>query len=193
MRSLILLLTLGTTVGAMAQSVIYRSYGEYAENMGEPVDGTIDVVPDMGRFVVKYVKDGRKKHIASRKVWGFRNNGFLYRIEPEAHLPVRLMAQGAVYYWENGIAHLRIQRDSTEAASFEYGHASYLSREVQSTIVPAIFTADDTKSSSAKFREAWPAYADLLKCIGEGADMDSVRQCVVNYAVAVEEGKVAGP
>ncbi len=193
MRSFILLLSLGIAAGALAQNVIYRNYDEYVAKQGEAVDGNIDVAPDLGRFVVRYVKDGRKKHIASRKVWGFLNDGFLYRIEPEGHLPVRLMAQGAIFYWENGLAHLRIQRDSSGASGFEYGHASYLSREIQSEIVPAIFKADDTKSSSAKFKEAWPAYAELLERIGEGTDMDSVRQCVVNYEVAVEEGKIAGP
>ena len=193
MRNLIFLLILGISAGAMAQSVIYRSYDEYVAKQGESVDGTIDVVPNMGRFVVSYVKAGSKNNLATRKVWGFMNEGFLYRIEPEGHLPVRLMAQGAIFYWENGFAHLRMQRDSTEASGFEYGRASYLSRELQSTIVPAIFKADDTKSASAKFKNAYPAYAELLGRIGEGADMDIVRQLVVDYEVAVEEGRVAGP
>jgi len=193
MRSLIFLLTLGLSSGAMAQNVIYRNYGEYVAKQGDSVDGPVSVVPNMGRFVVSYVKEGSKKHVATRKVWGFLNNGFLYRIEPEGHLPVRLMAQGAIFYWENGFAHLRIQRDSTGAAGFKYGYGSYLSRELQSGIVPASFKAEDTKSSPAKFKESWPAYAELLGRIGEGADMDSVRQLVVDYEVAVEEGKVAGP
>lgn len=177
----------------MAQNVIYRSYEEYTGKQGEEVDGPIDVVPDLGRFVVSYVKDGSKKHRPTRKVWGFLNGGALYRIEPEGHLPVRLMAQGAIFYWENGFAHLRMQHDSAEAAGFQYGQASYLSRDLQSEIVPASFKADDTKSPSAKFKKAWPAYADLLDRIGEGADMDRVRQLVVDYDVAVEEGNAVGP
>ncbi|MBX2983801.1 MAG: hypothetical protein KF843_14075 [Flavobacteriales bacterium] len=193
MHRLLLLLSLGISSGIMAQNVIYRSYGEYVENKGEQVDGLIDVVPNMGRFVVAYENAGSKKHVPTRKVWGFLNDGFLYRIEPEGKLPVRLMAQGPICYWENGLAHLRMQRDSTEAAIVEYGYASYLSRDLQSEIVPAHFTADDTKSPSAKFRQAWPAYSELLDRIGEGTDMDSVRQCVVDYAVAVEEGRLAGP
>lgn len=193
MRHLILLLTLGISSCLMAQAIIYRTYEEYVAKQGEVVDGAIDVVPDLGRFVVSYVKGGSKKHVPTRKVWGFLNDGFLYRIEPEGRLPVRLMAQGAIFYWENGFAHLRMQRDSAEAAGFEYGHASYLSRELQSDIIHASFKAGDTKSSSAKFKEAWPAYAELLGRIGEGNDMDSVRQYVVDYEVAVEEGRIAGP
>lgn len=192
-RLLLLFLALGISCGLMAQNVIYSSYAEYAAGKGEQVDGPIDVVPNLGRLVVTYVKDGSKKHIPTRKIWGFKNQGLLYRIESEGKLPVRLMAQGAIFYWENGFAHLRMQRDSSEAATVEYGYASYLSRDLQSEIVPAHFIPDDTKSPSAKFKQAWPAYADLLDRIGEGTDMDSVRQLVVEYAVAVEEGRLAGP
>lgn len=193
MRGPIFLVSLCIGIASVAQNVIYRSYEEYRAKQGEAVDGGIDVVPDLGRFVVSYVKDGSKKHRPTRKVWGFLSRGFLYRIEREGHLPVRLMAQGAICYWENGFAHLRMQRDSAEAAGFEYGHASYLSHNVLSEIVPASFKADDTKSPSAKFKKAWPAYADLLDRIGEGADMDRLRQLVVDYDVAVEEGNVVGP
>ena len=193
MHRLILLLALAISGGMMAQNVIFRSYAEYAAQTGEQVEGQIDVAPNMGRLVVTYVKDGSKKHTPTRKVWGFLNEGFLYRIESEGNLPVRLMAQGAIFYWENGFAHLRMQLDSTEAAIVEYGYASYLSRDMQSEIVPAHFPPDDTKSPSAKFKAAWPAYAELLDRIGEGTNMDIVRQCVVDYAVEVEEGRLAGP
>ena len=71
MRSLIFLLTLGISSGAMAQNVIYRNYGEYVAKQGDSVDGPVSVVPNMGRFVVSYVKEGSKKHVATRKVWGF--------------------------------------------------------------------------------------------------------------------------
>jgi hypothetical protein len=108
-------------------------------------------------------------------------------------MPVRLMSYGAVYYWENGFAHLHMQHDSTEASGFEYGRAAYLSKDVQSEIVPASFKADDTRSASAKFREDYPAYGSMLDCIGEGTELDSVRQCVVEYEVAVEEGLASMP
>jgi hypothetical protein len=179
--------------GVLAQNRVYRSYAEYAANKGEQVDGPFDVVPDFGRLVLQCSKAGAVQHIPVRKLWGFTYHGFLYRIEPQGRLPVRLMAQGAIFYWENGIAHLRMQRDSTEAAQIEHGYASYLSRDVQSEIVPARFLPEDTRSPSARFKKAWPAYADLLEHIGDGNDMERVRQLVVEYEVAVEEGRLAGP
>ncbi|MBS1568284.1 MAG: hypothetical protein JST45_02470 [Bacteroidetes bacterium] len=193
MRGLLLLGTLGIAMHAVAQNALFRSYAEYAAAKGEAVDGAIDVEPSWGRFAVVFAKEGREQRIATRKVWGFMNNGALYRIEPQGHLPVRLMAQGAIWYWENGLAHLRMQRDSTAAAAVEYGQAAYLSRDVQGPIVPAVFKADDSSSPSAKFKAAWPAYGALLEQIGEGGNMERVRQLVVEYEVAVEEGRATGP
>ena len=193
MRIPLLLAALCTALAAPAQNLLYRSYGDFAEHRGQTVGGPIDVEPHWGRFVVVYVQDGRRQRIPARKLWGFMNQGAFYRIEREAGLPVRLMAQGAIAYWENGLAHLRMQRDSTEAATIEFGHAAYLSRDMQGNIVPASFPADDAKSASAKFKAAWPVYHDLLERIGNGGDMDRVRQLVVEYEVAVEEGRAPGP
>jgi hypothetical protein len=33
----------------------------------------------------------------------------------------------------------------------------------------------------------------MLSCIGEGTELERVRQCVVEYEVAVEEGKAGKP
>jgi hypothetical protein len=193
MRTLLLALTGPLILSVSAQNAIYRSYEECAARTGEQVEGPMEVLPRMGRFVLTFEKDGKEASVPCRKLWGFRCNNILFRIEPEGHLPVRLMAQGAVFYWENGFAHLRMLRDSMQAAGFEYGRASYLSRDLQGEIVPASFAADDTRSASGKFRAANPQYTSLLDCIGAGGNMDLTRQCVVEYEVAVEEKRAAAP
>lgn len=193
MRTLLAALALCAAFAADAQNAIFRTYKEYVDSTGLPVHGVIDVEPHMGRFVVTYSADGKGQRIPCKKIWGFRYNNILFRIEPEGDMPVRLMSHGAVYYWENGFAHLHMQHDSTEASGFEYGRIAYLSKDVQSAIVPASFTTDDTRSASAKFRDAYPAYGSMVDCIGQGTELEGVRQCVVEYEVAVEEGKAAKP
>ena len=89
--------------------------------------------------------------------------------------------------------HLHMQHDSLEAATFGYGLPSYLSHDLHGEIVPAVFKPGDNRTPSGKFRQEWPAYATLLERIGENADMDRIRQEVVDYIVAVEEGRVQGP
>ncbi|MBP8822401.1 MAG: hypothetical protein KBH07_02000 [Flavobacteriales bacterium] len=189
----LLVLALCTVPSAAAQGVLYRSHEEFVAQRGEAVDRMVEVAPAMGRFVLCYEQAGARRQVPTRKLWGFMNRGVFYRIEQQDRLPVRLMAQGAIYYWENGFAHLHMQRDSTAASAFDYGHACYLSRDLAGDIVPAAFMPDDAKSASARFKAAWPAYKHLLEQIGEGNDMDQVRKLVVEYEVAVEEGRVSGP
>lgn len=180
------LLTL-TLASAHAQGTIFRTYAEQVNGTGEPFTGPIDVAPLLGRFVVVYTGAKGKERIPCKDIWGFTYKGVLFRIEPEGHLPVRLMARGTVCYYENGFAHLQMQRDSTEAASFTYGRQSYLSKDLQDGIVPAVFAEADERSASARFRQAHPEYAALCACIGDRQDMEHTRQCVVDFEVDAEE------
>ena len=192
MRAAVLAPFLFFLAAAVAQGQLYWRAEDYP-NAGMAVSGDIGVEPRMGRFVITYLVDGKEKTTPCSRIWGFQYEGTLYRIAPEGRMPVRLMAQGAVFYWENGFAHMRMQRDSTEAAAFEYGRPSYLSQDLFGEIVPACFEGKGATKASQRFKERYPAYADMITCIGEGADMDSTRQCVVEYEVAVEEGRAAKP
>lgn len=173
--------------GANAQGMVFRTYAEKVAGTGEAFMGPIEVVPLLGRFVAVYTGPNGKERTPCKDLWGFTYKGVVFRIEPEGHLPVRLMTQGTVCYYENGFAHLQMQRDSTEAAGFVYGRQSYLSKSLEDAIVPAVFAEKDERSPSARFREAHPEYAALCGCIGDRQDMDHTRQCVVDFEVDMEE------
>lgn len=192
MRHLVTIAVILFTHAAWAQGQVFRTEADYP-GAGMAVDGEVGLEPRMGRFVLTYAVDGKPKVTPCRQLWGFQYGSALYRIAPEGHVPVRLMAQGAVFYWENGFAHLHMQSDSVEAAHFEFGRASYLSRDVKGEIVPACFKGKGMTKESERFKAEWPAYAGMLDCIGTGANMDSTRQCVVEYEVAVEEGRAPAP
>ncbi len=149
--------------------------------IGEPVGNFVDVYPIMGQWTLIFQKDGTKRKVKCKDIWGFTYKGILFRINDEGPIPVRLMTEGAVCYYENGFAHLYMQRDSTELAGFEYGHASYLSKDIKGPIVPAVFKEGDQKSVSSRFRSEYPALEPLFKCIGAQAEMDPIRQCVVDF------------
>lgn len=192
MRAMAFLSTFCLVASLAAQNQLFWSESDYPD-AGIAVQGDIGVEPRMGRFVITYAVDGRNKATPCGKVWGFNFDHMLYRIAPEGNVPVRLMAEGAVYYWENGFAHLHMQRDSIEAAAYDYGRPSYLSRDLMGEIVPACFTGKGATKASLRFKDHYPAYAGMMDCIGAGSDMDSTRQCVVEYEVAVEEGRSAKP
>ncbi len=186
MRTLLTCFVLFTMrAGAQHPVTIFRSPGEYQAARGEEVGEFVDVKPITGRLMLVVEQDGRRQRIACRDLWGFTYKGILFRIESAGHLPVRLMTKGAVCYYENGLAHLRMQRDGTELESFALGHRSYMSRHLEGEVVPAIFH-DDGRGVSAAFRQAHRQFEPLFQCIGPSDDLDNTRQCVVDFEAMLE-------
>jgi hypothetical protein len=148
--------------------------------IGEPVGDFVDLYPWLGHWTLVFEKDGVERKVKCKDIWGFTYKGVLFRISNEGPIPVRLMTEGLVCYYENGYAHLVMQRDSTENAGFDVGYASYLSKDIKSPIVPAVFKEDDVRTESSRFRSEYPMLEPLFKCIGEKQEMDPIRQCVVD-------------
>lgn len=175
--------------GLQAQAYIHVEADAYLKQrtfdptlpLGEAVGEFVDIYPIMGQWTLIFQKDGAKRKVKCKDIWGFTYKGVLFRINDEGPIPVRLMTEGTVCYYENGFAHLYMQRDSTELAGFDQGHAAYLSKDIKSPIVPAFFKEGDQRSVSSRFRSEYPGLEPLFKCIGERADMDPVRQCVVDF------------
>ncbi len=180
---------LGTVQSARAQAFLHYDSESYLKErtsdpnkpIGEPVGDFVDLYPNMGQWTLLFEKNGEKRKVKCKDIWGFTYKGVLFRINEEGPLPVRLMVEGSVCYYENGYAHLIMQRDSTENASFELGHAAYLSKDIKGPIVPAIFKEEDTRSVSGRFRTEYPKFEPLFKCVGVRDEMDPIRQCVVDF------------
>jgi len=149
--------------------------------IGEHVGEYLDLFPAMGQWTLLFEKDGVKRKVKCKDIWGFLYKGVLFRINDEGPIPVRLMTEGAVCYYENGFAHLKMLRDDQEVALYDVGNAAYLSKDLKGAIVPARFKDDDTRSVSARFRTEYPALESLYRCIGERDEMDPIRQCVVDF------------
>lgn len=149
--------------------------------IGEAVGDFVDLYPIMGQWTLIFEKDGVKRKVKCKDIWGFTYKGLLFRINEEGPIPVRLMTEGAVCYYENGFAHLYMQRDGTELAEYEIGHSAYLSKDLKGPIVPARFKAGDTRSLSGRFRTEYPMLEPMFKCMEDREELDTVRQCVVDF------------
>ncbi|HEY0977011.1 MAG TPA: hypothetical protein VGE21_06030 [Flavobacteriales bacterium] len=170
-----------------AQTVLYRTRAEHLAGKGEERGNVLDVMPAMGRLVLVLETPGGRERVPCKDLWGFTYQGVLFRIEPGSGLPVRLMSHHTLCYYENGLAHLTMQRERTEAATFEFGDAAYLSTDLDGTIVPARFRGKDIPVASRRFDAAHPELESLITCIGAGAELEHIRQCVVDHEVSVEE------
>lgn len=169
-----------------AQVVVHRTYDDWLNKRGENVGQFVELVNTMGAYHLVLHRDGLRHKVRCKEVWGFTYNEELFRIFEEGHVPLRLMYQGSICYYENGFAHLTMQRDRVEEAVAEVGDRSYVSKDLQGPIVPAHFPEGDVRSTSARFRREHPAYEPLFRCIGGHDDLDRTRQCVVDYEVMVE-------
>lgn len=149
--------------------------------IGEPVGDYVDLYPAMGQWTLLFEKDGVKRKVKCKDIWGFLYKGVLFRINDEGPIPVRLMTEGVVCYYENGFAHLKMLHDDLEIAPYEVGNAAYLSKDLKGQIVPARFQEGDERSVSGRFRTEYPMLEPLYRCIGEQAEMDTIRQCVVDF------------
>lgn len=177
--------TTGASVNS-DQAIAFASYADYQAAKGDTVGTFVDLAPSMGQHTLVFSRNSEKRKIPCRNLWGFVFKGVLFRIEEEFHLPVRLMTKGAVCYYENGYAHLVMQRDGTELSFYDIGYQNYLSHDLGSSIVRAVFKAGD-RSSSGKFRAAFPQYESLCTCIGDRDELDHTRQCVVDFEASLEK------
>lgn len=173
----------GTTTDVV---ITYATYADYQAAKGDTAGSYVDLVPSMGQHTLVFSRQGEKYKVPCKDLWGFVFKGVLFRIEEEFHLPVRLMTKGAVCYYENGYAHLIMQRDGTEISFYDLGYQNYLSHDLESPIVRAVFTASE-RSASGKFRAAFPQYEPLCTCIGERDELDHTRQCVVDFEASLEK------
>lgn len=183
------LLAVGLVEGVHAQAYIYADADTYLNKrtadptlpIGEAVGEFVDLYPIMGQWTLIFEKDGLKRKVKCKDIWGFMYKGVLFRINEEGPIPVRLMTEGALCYYENGFAHLAMQRDSTELEEYDFGHGAYLSKDLRSPIVPARFKSGDVRSLSGRFRTEYPAMEPLFKCMEDHTEMDRIRQCVVDF------------
>lgn len=174
---------------AGAQVVLYSTVEAYRTHKGEEVGAFVELRAVRRDHILAVDKDGTRREVPCSTLWGFSYGDVVYRINPdERHAPVRLWTQGGLCYYENGHAHLRMQHERLEQVMFAegQGHRSYVSKDLEGPIVPAVFREGDERSASGRFRAAHPQYAPLYTCIGDADELDRTRQCVVDFEVMLE-------
>jgi len=172
-----------------AQVVLHPTVEAYRTRTGVSVGAFVELKPAGRDHLLVVDMDGARREVRCSTLWGFSYGDVVYRINvDERHAPVRLWTQGGLCYYENGYAHLRMQHERLEQVMFAegQGHRSYVSKDLEGPIVPAVFRKGDERSASGRFRVAHPQYAPLYTCIGDEDDLDRTRQCVVDFEVMLE-------
>ena len=118
--------------------------------------------------------------------WGFTYNDQLFRVDKLSQ-PVRVIINGKIIYYENGYANLCMIRDNTTNALFDIGYYCYVSKDLNSDIVPFPSTImSDAYGQIKTFKTENPKYKTLFSCIEKNYKYENVRACVESYE---KEGK----
>ena len=190
MRALVLLLFVACSLVGRAQGTVtlFHSHEELLQGRGKDGGEFVDTRVHMGRHVLVLRQDGKEVKVPFKKLWGFSLNLMLFRVLEPDQVPLRVMLQGGLCYYEPGLAHLRMWRDSSTTAMVERGPLAYLSRDLSSPIIPAEFGSEEDPMRGDAFRREHPQFEQLFACIGKGEDVEHTRQCVVDFEVLLEQG-----
>ena len=107
------LLVAGFTTAGFAKDdyslVVYETYGDYKTNKRQAMYEFLGFDWTLGLFNVYYrIKKKEEGRINLTKYYGFSIGDQFYRIVKSK--PYRLLMEGKIMYYENGLAHLKMKR-----------------------------------------------------------------------------------
>lgn len=178
---LILLLMLLTSI-AKTQVVVYRTFEDFQNEIGEEYDDYHSCSHTMGNVKLKFKKGGKKIKIHCKDLWGFTYKDAFFRIHKKHSKPTRLISLGKIAYYENGVAHLTMIKNNKDSGSFSIGYFCYLSKNIGSELIPMPTNLiSDVKKDIKNFKEKHPEYKDLFDCIEKDYHYLNVRPCIKEF------------
>jgi len=165
-----------------AQVTVFRTFEDFQNEEGEMYDDYHSYLHKMGAVTLKFINDKNKVKIHCDDMWGFIYKDVLFRIDKRTSQPTRVINSGKIIYYENGIAHLGMIRDNTTKGSFSIGYYCYLSKDINSEMVPFPTTLiSDARKKINNFKLDNPEYNELFDCIEKNYNYQNVRICTVKF------------
>lgn len=140
----------------------------------------LDILILWSKLIFK--KDGEKIKIHCNDMWGFIYEDALFRVDKKLNQPTRAISVGKIIYYENGLAHLGMIRDKEETAGFSIGYFCYVSKKLNSDIIPMPASLiSDAYKKIKKFKKENPEYNELFDCIEKDYNYRKVRSCIIEF------------
>ncbi|UTW66905.1 hypothetical protein KFE94_01970 [bacterium SCSIO 12643] len=172
------------TVSANTVITVYKTYEDYQNKIGEKYDKYDGYIHSLGKVKLYLYKNGVKTKVKCADIWGFTYNTELFRIYKKDAQPVRVINNGSIIYYENGVAHLEMLATNSKSAELYVGYYCFLSKGINTPIIPmpGVWTITGyAKKQVKKFRKEYPEYSDLFDCIDENYRYTKMRVCVQIY------------
>ena len=171
------LLVAGFTTAGFAKDdyslVVYETYGDYKTNKRQAMYEFLGFDWTLGLFNVYYrIKKKEEGRINLTKYYGFSIGDQFYRIVKSK--PYRLLMEGKIMYYENGLAHLNMLIGDEDEAIVEQGDWHVISANMNSEIVEF-----PSNKASKEFGER-PELKALFECVDSlrKKKTEKVRDCV---------------
>jgi hypothetical protein len=186
-NALVLVLSVLFNLNLYAQFVAYKSYEDYTKGKGTNYE---DYLNYRGTEQVTLIlKQGNEKvKLDCEDIWGFTYKDKLFRVTQDEAIPVCLLNNGKISYYEMGIVYLEAMKK--EPGSVELQNMAdyfFFSVDLKSEIIDLPILTN--KKSFKEFKSAHPEYKSLFDCIATYMDPSLVRNCVntFNKKYAAEE------
>jgi hypothetical protein len=168
---------------ASAQVTIYRTFDDFENEHGEALDKYIGYMHMAGSVKLTFEKDGHKKKIHCRDMWGFRIGDDLFRIDKRYNQPTKVVSVGKICYYKNGIMRLEVIRARNKNAKkvvhgSTLGYYNYVSKSLNSDLLSLNGRIGQGKVD--EFKTQYPEYTTLLECIEERS-YTNVRPCIEEF------------
>lgn len=183
MKSFLILLftTLLFFLNANSQIVIFQTYEDYKNGVGEKYDSYRGYTSVLNNLKLNLVKDNKNVNVSCENMWGLTYNDVVFRIDNSSkpYQIARLIFNGKICYYENGYAHLEMIRDNKTTGDFSIGNLNSLSKDINSEICALPFNmAIELKRKYNAFKEEYPEYKSIFECIGKDFSQKNVLSCV---------------
>jgi hypothetical protein len=166
---------------ALKEIVLYKTYEDYVSENGEKMDFYAGWDYMGTRTSIDFKKGNELISVNASKYWGFKIDDCFFRFDEYGTL-IKLVSNGKIVYWENGLANLEMCENGTTSAEVNIGYFCYLSTTLDGKVTPLPRDKMDTANKPwKKFKEEHPEHAKLFECIGNSLDYDLVRGCVARY------------
>lgn len=167
--------------------IVYNTYDNFLNNTGEFYTECRSLsYSGKGKVKMKLKNKLTRKtrKVSSSEIWGFSYNREFFRSFPEPSQFARLLNNGTVCYWENGLGNLRALWNGSNSADYSIGYKNFISKTIDSPLIALPGSWAPFQSLKAKyetFKSENPQYNKLFNLIGENFEPYGVRNAVKEF------------
>ena len=186
--------------------IIYKTFSDFDNQTGDLLEGKLIYQKAYGTKREKYIyfknkapgipKNRQKIKINTKKIWGFMMNNKLFRVIDDTGIPVCLLSEGQLYYYENGLAYLHMlfakrkkkraivteQRNKHNGnISYPWGEIAYFSKDINSKLYTLpIANEIGARRLLEDYIETYPELENFFSCV-KGVFKFKNRECIKEF------------